>query len=986
MHWMTVAWSMTAGACLVMALVNFLGWFTARNAWDRLFLSLLAAATAALALCELWVLKSQTPDDYAQALRWFHVPSWVIVVSLVGFVHFHFRAGRPWLGWTVCGLRTIALALNFLSESNINYIEITRLHKVSLFGDSFSVPEGILDPWMLVGQASLILCVVFIVDATLAVWRRGDRRLALRIGIPLAIAFLGTTLSALLMFWGDVRWPGVGIAFFVGFILFVSYDQSSRSAQAGLLASRLGQIEHDLQWSEQRMLLAADAAQLGTWEWDLKRDEITVSETGRGLLGLMPDEPLDLERLRRALGREVDETFAAAVTRFKAQGGRLDLDHRVVLPGGGERWLHTRGSVDIGGDADGSTRMRGVSFDISDRREARERLEQVMESAPVGLLIIDRLGHIALCNAQVEADFGYPRGELVGRPLELLLPTGNGTGTVAASPSTPLQDDGDVLGRRKDGSRIPVEINLKPLESSKGQEVLAVIANVSERRQREDALKQERAFLRQVIDINPNLIFVKDMEGRFTLVNQTLADIFGTTVDALVGRKDEDINPNAAEVARFRQADLDVMQTQRERFIAEEHLTGAGGEDHWLQTVKRPIPGPDGVSQLVLGTATDITGRKRIEQALKESEQRFLQVGQIAGEVIWEIDLCGQYIYVSQSAERILGYAPDELVGRMRLFDLFPPADLAAGGSTLRQIFGAPQSIRSLRNTRVGKGGRLVQLETSATPVFDSKGECVGYRGSDTDITRRVEFDQEMAQQRNELAHLSRVSMLSELSGSLAHELNQPLAAILSNAQAALRFLARDDPDLDEVRDILQDIVMDDKRAGDVIQGLRSLLQKGDLQFEALDLNAVVQEVLRLVRSEMLNAGVALVVQMAPNLPKVQGVKVQLQQVLLNLVMNGCEAMAAVSREDHRLTVSTDAVGDDAVSVIVTDRGTGIPDEDLERVFDAFVTTKEQGLGLGLAVCRRIVSAHGGSLTAMNNTGRGASFRIALPIVPSGVA
>lgn len=986
MPWMTVAWSMTAGACLVMAFVNLLSWFAARSAWDRLFLCLLAAATAALALCELWLLKSQTPTDYAQAVRWFHVPAWVTLVSLVGFVHFHFQAGRPWLGWTVCGLRTLALALNFQSESSINYIEITRLHKVSLFGDSFSVAEGILDPWMVIGQASLVLCVVFIVDATLAVWRRGDRTLALRIGVPLAIAVLGTTLSVLLMFWGGVRWPGVGIAFFVGFILFVTFDLSRRTAQAGLLASRLGQIEHDLQWSEQRMLLAADAAQLGTWEWDLKRDEITLSETGRSLLGLTPDEPLDLERLRRALGHEVDEAFAAAVTRFRSQGGRLDLDHRVVLPGGGERWLHTRGSVDIGGDADGSTRMRGVSFDISDRREARERLAQVMESAPVGLLIIDSLGRIALCNAQIEADFGYLRSEIVGQPLEMLLQEDHRAGPATALPSLHLQADGEVLGLRKDGSRIPLEINLKPLESSRGQEVLAVIANVSDRRQRENALKQERAFLRQVIDINPNLIFVKDQEGRFTLVNQTLADIFGSTVDALVGQKDEDVNPNAAEVARFRQADLEVMRTRKELFIAEEHLTGIAGKEHWLQTVKRPIPGPDGESQLVLGTATDITLRKRIEQALKESEQRFLQVGQIAGEVIWEIDLCGQYIYVSQSVERVLGYAPHELVGRMRLFDLFRPADLTAGASALLQLFSAPQSIRSVRNTRVSKGGRLVQLETSATPVFDRQGDCVGYRGSDTDITRRVEFEQEMAQQRNELAHLSRVSMLSELSGSLAHELNQPLAAILSNAQAALRFLSRDDPDLDEVRDILQDIVTDDKRAGDVIQGLRSLLQKGDLQFEALDLNAVVQEVLRLVRSEMLNAGVALVVQMAPNLPKVQGVKVQLQQVLLNLVMNGCEAMASVSPEDHRLTVYTDTAGDDAVSVIVADRGTGIPEEDLERVFDAFVTTKEQGLGLGLAVCRRIVSAHGGSLWATNNAGRGASFRIALPVGPSEMA
>jgi PAS domain S-box-containing protein len=235
-----------------------------------------------------------------------------------------------------------------------------------------------------------------------------------------------------------------------------------------------------------------------------------------------------------------------------------------------------------------------------------------------------------------------------------------------------------------------------------GPAVLVTIVNISERKRNENILWRERAFLRKVIDIVPNLIFAKDRQGRFTLVNQAVADLYGAPPSTLIGKTDADFNKNAEEVENFRRVDLEIMNTRQEQFISEEKITDAAGKVHWLQTVKRPILDDEGVANQVLGSSTDITARKETEL--------------------------------------------------------------------------------------------------------------------------------ELGRRRNELAHLSRVTMLSELSGSLAHELNQPLAAILSNAQAAARFLAEEKPNLDEVREILQDIVSDDKRAGEVIQGLRLLLKKGERQ------------------------------------------------------------------------------------------------------------------------------------------------------------
>jgi C4-dicarboxylate-specific signal transduction histidine kinase len=251
-------------------------------------------------------------------------------------------------------------------------------------------------------------------------------------------------------------------------------------------------------------------------------------------------------------------------------------------------------------------------------------------------------------------------------------------------------------------------------------------------------------------------------------------------------------------------------------------------------------------------------------------------------------------------------------------------------------------------------------------------------RGVSLDITARKQAELEVQQQRNELAHLSRVTMLGELSGSLAHELNQPLTAILSNAQAALRFLAHENADLNEVREILSDIVNEDKRAGEVIRRLRLLLKKGEVQHQPLDVNEVVMEVLKLVRSDLVNQGVTMHTNLAPDLPVLQGDRVQLQQVLLNLVMNACDAMATTARDDRQIILRTDLSEASAVRISVADCGDGIAPDKLDQVFEPFVTSKSHGMGLGLAVCRTIITAHGGRLWASNNPQRGATFHFTL--------
>jgi signal transduction histidine kinase len=229
-----------------------------------------------------------------------------------------------------------------------------------------------------------------------------------------------------------------------------------------------------------------------------------------------------------------------------------------------------------------------------------------------------------------------------------------------------------------------------------------------------------------------------------------------------------------------------------------------------------------------------------------------------------------------------------------------------------------------------------------------------------------------------ELVHLSRAAILGELAGALAHELNQPLTAILANARAGQRLMERDPIDATEVREILDDIAADDQRAGEVIRRLHALLKKGDLQPRPLDLNEVVTDVLELVHSDLIQRSVAVDARLAPALPTVVADPVQLQQVLLNLFINGCDAMSERDRGDRRLTIATTQQDGGQVRIAIVDRGTGIPEDKLDRVFEPFFTSKADGLGLGLSICRSIVRAHGGRLWAANNPEGGATFYVEL--------
>jgi two-component system sensor kinase FixL len=609
MSLVTIIWSMTAAVCLTLAGIHLMVWRRNHSAWANLPFFLTAVSTASFAFCELRMMRAETPAEFATTLKWAHVPVWLVIVSLVWFVHLYLRTGRNWLAWVVLGLRTLALILNFLVGRNLNYREITGLRHIPFLGESVSVAVGVPNPWMVLGQLSLMALLIFTADASVTAWRRGDRHRALTVGGSIVFFSLVSTGQSVLVFWGFVQAPIVASISFMSLVVVMGYELSRDLFRAKQLVGALQASEDGLHENEQRMSLAVDAANLGIWIRDLARNEIWASDKWRELFGFTPSEPLDLERILRRLHPDDREALQQVLMKAIAGTGSYETEFRLTLPDGGFRWIASHGQVE-----------------------------------------------------------------------------------------------------------------------------------------------------------------------------------------------------------------------------------------------------------------------------------------------------------------------------------------------------------------------------------FDATGRPVRVRGVSRDVTAHKQAEQETLLLRREVAHVARVTMMGQLASALAHEINQPLGAILRNAEAAELFMQNESPDLDEIRAIVADIRKDDQRAGAVIDRMRGLLKRQPLNTRALDVSDLVGDVRALVRADAAARQVKLEVDVPDNLPPVRGDRVHLQQVLLNVILNGMDALNGAGGRERRIRVVALLNGAQTVEIAVSDTGSGIPADRLAHVFDPFFTTKPNGLGMGLPISRTIIETHGGRFWAENNPGGGATFRFTLPV------
>jgi PAS domain S-box-containing protein len=630
----------------------------------------------------------------------------------------------------------------------------------------------------------------------------------------------------------------------------------------GLIVERLWRrkAEASLRQSEERMSLAAEAANLGMWVWDVERNEIWMTEQGRALLGFPPDERVDYGSLAMRVHPEDRAARDAAIDGALKTRGKYATEYRVVLPDGRLRWIGARGHCMNGRDKK-STQLFGVSMDVTAQKQAQ------------------------------------------------------------------------------------------------------------------DALRESEARFRTMADTAPVMIWMSGTDKLCTFFNKSWLDFTGSSLEEELGNGWAE-GVHREDLDRCFEVYVNSFEA-RDPFTIEYRLRRRDGEYRWVLDSGGPRFAPDGTFLGYIGSCIDITEHK-------QAQDRFRLVVEASPNGIVLVNQQGRIELVNAYMEKLFGYGRGELIGQT-VETLVPERFCAEHPANRAQFLAAPEARtmgagRELFARR--KDGSEFPVEIGLSPIQSREG--ILNLAVIVDISGRKQAEAEARQYREELAHLSRVETLGEMAASLAHELNQPLTAIMSNASAGRRFIAKGPADIPRLDRLFGSVFADARRAGEIIRGIRGMVRKGEEAAKAVNLNRVITDVVPFIRSDALERHCAIVTELDPKLPMVKADPVLLQQVLLNLIVNAFDAMRETPVAERRVIIRTECESGGGVRVSVRDFGTGLPAENPERIFEHFFSTKRDGLGMGLAIARSIIASHRGELAAANAECGGACVHFSLPAAKEG--
>ena len=524
-------------------------------------------------------------------------------------------------------------------------------------------------------------------------------------------------------------------------------------------------------------------------------------------------------------------------------------------------------------------------------------------------------------------------------------------------------------------------------------EFVGAVTDVTTAKETEQRLRRSEAYLTEAQRLSHTSSWAWNVRSQeFAYRSAELYRLFGFNPDQI------DLSAQAFQqrilAEDFRRI-VDVERQairQKQPFEVDFRILRPDGSVRHVHTEGHPVVGGDGDVTEIIGTHVDVTEQFAARQALQKafdelklSEQRFRDYAETASDWFWESGSDHRITRISEHADTA-GPVPTGVIGLAR-WDIPPDAELELEKwERHRATLDAHLPFRDLVYRSKDRNGSPIYVRTSGKPLHDANGNFLGYRGVSSDVTAAIRAEQAeeaLRKAQAELAHVTRVTMLGELTASIAHEINQPLAAVISNADACIGWLGREPAELNAARRSVEWIVEDANRASEVIRRIRALAKKTEIEMAPVDMNQLVRETVALVRRELATHAVSVRMELASALPRVCGDRIQLQQVLINLVMNGIEAMHANVDRPRELAIRSSQVSEDGegrMLLIVTDSGVGLGNGATERIFTPFFTTKPSGLGMGLSICRSIIEAHAGRLSAFPNDGSGATFQIALPL------
>ncbi len=507
-----------------------------------------------------------------------------------------------------------------------------------------------------------------------------------------------------------------------------------------------------------------------------------------------------------------------------------------------------------------------------------------------------------------------------------------------------------------------------------------LLANLVKRRRAERSLSESEKRFQAMADAAPVLMWVSGEDKLWTYVNKAWLEFTGQSLKHELGNGwSEGIYPHDVEKAV--QTYVSAFDA-RQPFVMQYRLKRHDGEYRWISDQGVPRYGPRANFRGYVGACVDITDSLKKEATLRQFEERVALAAEAAQHGVWELDTVTNEFWVSDKVRALLqldGDAPTYEDFQARVH----PDDRAARDAAIKKAI-ATKGDYELEYRVPLRDGAIRWIGARARCLADEKGELTRLVGVSVDVTKRKQAEEEAHRQREQINLLSRVSLLGEMTASLAHELNQPLSAIISNANAGRRFIDGGTENPATLRDILVAVAADGHRAHDIIQNVRNTVKKGDSTRHPINLNELVTKVAHAVRLDAVAYACEVETSLVEDLPLVKGDPIQIQQVLVNLVTNAFDAMQQIPPDRRKVEISTSGNGEGEVRLSVRDHGTGIPTEVHDRLFDQFVTTKEQGLGMGLAIVRSIVEAHGGKIDAENVADGGARFYFTLPVTHEG--
>ena len=765
----------------------------------------------------------------------------------------------------------------------------------------------------------------------------------------------------------------------------VAWDDAGRPLrQFGVLQdiTELRQAEHELRASEARFRTFVDYATDGFFLLDQQSTIVDVNREACASLGYTREELIGRHRSDFDVG--LDEATIAGIRKRVFAGETVNFETRHRRKDGSSFPVEIRqGHFEQDGD-----RFLCLARDITERKRAEDelraseaRFRAFVDYATDAFFLVDDRSTILDVNRQACNSLGYSREELIGMhrsEFDLDLDEAS----IARMKQRVAEGESvtfESRHRRKDGSSFPVEVRVGQFEQGGGR-FLCLARDITERKRAEDELRKSEERFRTLVQFSFDVYWESDAQHRFT--RQEFAQ--GLTDAPAAG---SEIGKTRWEVPHL-EPDAEAWRKHRETLDAhlpfrdfELARPAPDGGRRYVSVSGLPVFDKAGVFVGYRGVGRHITERKQVEEALRRSQAYLLEAQSLSHTGTAVLNARGA-VYLSAESYQIWGLDPlHGLPDRETLLQRIHPDDRDRVDAAIRAAL--DQKTDQMIECRILRSdGTVRHLESTGHPLLSGDGKLVEVLATYVDVTERKRAEEEherLRQLESELAHVNRVSIMGELAASLAHEILHPIATARNNARAGMRYLELRPPNLDKVGELLSRVVRDADRAKDIVDRMRDHIKNAPPRKEPIDVNEAVNEVIDMVQSAIARNSVSVRTRLSEQLIPVQGDRVQLQQVVVNLILNAVEAMSTVENGARELSINTKPCESSGIEVSVSDSGPGIDPQHLQRVFEPFYTTKASGVGMGLSICRSIIDGHGGRLWAEANEPHGTVFHFTLP-------